>query len=581
MKKIAITAVLLLAALPWHAAAQVEKQVEVTKAYVPRVEPASKLAVAPDMTDTVKMRPEIDYSITPLSLQRAFETRPIRPATVTYWEFNRPQPFYLKVGAGYPLNSTVDFYASTQHPGTGYLLGYVNHEGRYADIRNDFGVKNNSVRMTNRVGVAAGKYFGRHTLEADVWYDNRLYHRYGAYASSDPELDQAGAAVDYGEARAAVRFGDDFQDLARVNFEVALSGGLFSDHSKLVGTADRTGLSDWAVRARVAKGFGRHRIGADLSYERLAGSKAVEEYKEQLLRVGVRYGYDGGVVRFEAGADYCHDRIPNGRSGDYVTPFLRMDFDLGTRALRPFVELDGDVRANNCRTLTRENPYVCAAAMPGSSSVDYNGRIGIGGGVRSGAFGYRAYVAFSIRDNRLYWLGLPAAAGVEGEPAAFFGGSFLPVQARQTVMSFNGEVEFRPVSPLRLSLGLHGYLYNDEGCPALEGAPELENGAPSFEGDFDLRYEGRRITFGVGVALRGKCGWSLLDTVRSDESGLPLLQTMDTPFAADLRALFEWKVSGGATLFARGSNLAGCKIYDYGWYRAYGANFTVGVKLNF
>ena len=148
MKKMLIVAALA-AVLPQLAAAQVEKQVEVTKAYVPKVESASKLAVQPDMTDTARMRPEIDYTITPLSLRTTLSPRPIRPATVTYWEFNRPLPFYLKAGAGYPLNSVLDFYASSQNPSTGYVVGYVNHEGRYADIKNDFGVKNNSTRMFN------------------------------------------------------------------------------------------------------------------------------------------------------------------------------------------------------------------------------------------------------------------------------------------------------------------------------------------------------------------------------------------------------------------------------------------------
>ena len=52
------------------------------------------------------------------------------------------------------------FYASSQNPGTGYVVGYVNHEGRYAKIKNDFGIRNNSTRMLNRIGAAAGKYFG-------------------------------------------------------------------------------------------------------------------------------------------------------------------------------------------------------------------------------------------------------------------------------------------------------------------------------------------------------------------------------------------------------------------------------------
>ena len=127
MKRL-LLAVVLMTAFPCATMAQVEKQVEVTKAYVPRVEQASKLAIAPDMTDTVQMRPEIDYTVTPLSLETTLVTRPIRPATVTYWEFNRPLPFYLKAGAGYPLNSVLDFYASSQNPSTGYVVGYVNHE---------------------------------------------------------------------------------------------------------------------------------------------------------------------------------------------------------------------------------------------------------------------------------------------------------------------------------------------------------------------------------------------------------------------------------------------------------------------
>ena len=155
MKRL-LLAVALLTAFPCATMAQVEKQVEVTKAYVPKVEQAAKLAIEPDMTDTVQMRPEIDYTITPLSLETTLDTRPIRPASVTYWEFNRPLLFYLKVGAGYPLNSVLDFYAATQNPDTGYALGYINHKGRYADIRNCFDVKNNSLWMENRAGVAAG-----------------------------------------------------------------------------------------------------------------------------------------------------------------------------------------------------------------------------------------------------------------------------------------------------------------------------------------------------------------------------------------------------------------------------------------
>lgn len=57
--------------------------------------------------------------------------------------------------------------------------------GCYSKIGNDFGVKNNSTRMLNRIGAAAGKYFGRHVLEGDLSYENRMYHRYGMYLAPD------------------------------------------------------------------------------------------------------------------------------------------------------------------------------------------------------------------------------------------------------------------------------------------------------------------------------------------------------------------------------------------------------------
>ena len=78
MKKL-LSAAFLLAALPGATVAQVEKQVEVTKAYVPSLESASKLAIEPDMTDTTRMRPEIDYTITPLSVATSLRRAPFGP----------------------------------------------------------------------------------------------------------------------------------------------------------------------------------------------------------------------------------------------------------------------------------------------------------------------------------------------------------------------------------------------------------------------------------------------------------------------------------------------------------------------
>lgn len=631
MKKLLFAAALL-AALPWGAAAQVEKQVEVTKAYVPSVESAAKLAIAPDMTDTVKLRPDIDYTVTPLSLRTTLATRPIRPVTVTYWEFNRPLPFYLKVGAGYPLNSVLDFYASSQNPSTGYVVGYVNHEGRYADIRNEFGQKHNSTRMTNRLGAAAGKYLGRHTLEGELSYENRLYHRYGLgkVAPTKGTLDIPDSPIDYGDLALRVRVGDDFQDLSRTNFEVEAHGNLFHGHSGMdFGDEDmnhryRYDISDEARRedgrtmrewsfgasGRIARGWGRSSFSASAGWDRTMGRKALDGDWEELLHVGLRYGLRGGVVRLEVGADYYHDRIEcnpwmlwesieepdpvpdvNATKDNYVLPFAHLNFDLGTDALQPFVEVDGDIRPNNFGSISRLNPYTDSwlnasgnsFLRPERSSVDYNGRAGIGGTLGHGKFDYRAYVGFSIRDHHLYWIDCGAkyraARTEDGIYLEYLFGMPGLIQDRQTVLSFGGEVAYRPVSELTLSLGIHGYSYNDAKQNISDHAQErLESGEPNFTCDFGVHYRGRKVSFGVEARMQSERKWTTLyGYIFEAETPEPFV----APFAVDLRAVFDWRISSRVAIFAEGRNLLDRRLYEYPWYPEYGANCTVGVKLNF
>ncbi len=569
------------AVLPQLVAAQVEKRVEVTKAYVPKVESALKLAVEPDMTDTTRMRPEIDYTVTPLSLRTTLTTRPIRPATVTYWEFNRPLPFYLKVGAGYPLNSVVDFYATTQNPSTGYVIGYVNHEGSYSKIANEIDAKNNSTRMYNRAGVAAGKYLGRHILEGELSYDNRMYHRYGSYTTvpeSVGAVDFGGDGMnDYGNAALSLRFGDDFQDLSRVNFEVALHGDLFFDHSERPDVGETGRQLNIGAEGRIAKGFVRSSFSLGIGYDYFGGQQWLSDYRQQLIRASLRYRFAGGVVGLEVGGDYYHDRVempgdPEAltETGDYFIPFARLDFNLGTPGLKPFFEADGTVRPNDFRTLTAANPYVAHGTWLDKSSVDYNFRAGLGGTLWSKRFAYRVYAGFSVQDNRLFWATLLERSGADGEYETF-ASTFIPQLGRQTVTSFNGEIEYRPLSSLMFDLGVHGRFYNVES--------DWDNGEASFVGNVGVTYTGRKVSFGVEARMENERRWTTIDYLFSDE--ISYLPAFKVPFTVDLRAHFDWRVSHRVTLFVEGSNLVNLRLYDFARYPELGARFVAGIKANF
>lgn len=549
---------------------QVEKQVEVTKAFVPKLDKASKLTIHPDMSDTVKMRPEIDYSITPLTLKTKLATRTIKPATVTYWEFNRPKPIYVKVGGGYPASSLFDFYFSSQNPSTGYVVGYANHDGRYAKIKNDFGVKRSARYMSNSGGVIAGKYLGRQTIEIDASYNNYLNSRYGAHRDmAEITETTVGSKVNYGVVGVDLRYGDDFVDLSRFNFNIAVGGSMFMDHSDYAANISNIGKArqiDWNAEATVARMFGSHKLLLDASYQVMVGQKAIDNYSQNTLKIGFHYGYDGDLMDIELGADYYRDDVVNTKANSYFIPQAKLSFNLGDGAFIPYVSLSGELRDNSYESLIKENPYVRPPSFLLESSVDYNLRLGVEGNLSYTKFAYRLFVGWSILHNHNYWYGLTDSNGV-----GTFSGEFMPYLSLLEVASLNGELAYRPIRNLLMTLEAHLYMYSDNNL-------EIKHGAPSFTTDLKFKYSTGRFSFGASAEFQSVREWSIVKgeyTVNAQQTAFV------APFSIDVKADVSCRISRGIDIFTEVGNIANMRLYEQPYYPEYGVNFTAGVKMSF
>ncbi len=331
----------------------------------------------------------------------------------------------------------------------------------------------------------------------------------------------------------------------------------------------------------MARAFGKHWFSLTAGYDRFDGRKNLKGERQQQIQAGVRYGHDGEVLRLEVGADYYHDNKKGAENQNYILPFARVHFTLGAREFKPFVEADGKVRENSFRSLTRQNPYVAGGVQTDDgrglwldkSSVDYNARLGLGGTLWRNRFDYRVYVGFSIRDHHVYWYGeLAADRQKEG-----FSGALMPVQSRQTVSSLHGEIIYRPVSQMRIDLGVHGFIYNDEPLRFDGRRIGLGNGEPQFRADGAVRYQGRKIAFGIRALAESKRLWTMFISRNGEHSAGRYV----VPFAVDLGADFEWKISGRVAVFVEGRNLLDRKLYEYPWYPEYRVNFTAGAKVVF
>ena len=532
------------------------------------------------MTDTVKMRPDIDYTITPLSWQTNLTTEKFRPATMTYWDFNRPHTFYLKAGAGYPLRSEGDLYATTQNPDTGFLTFYVNHNAIYDNIENFFGEKHDSRSMNNRIGLNLGWYAGKHVLEGDFSYgmDNR--HRYAGSKKLADNADEravnfaaaVGDKVSTGLLRGAIRFGDDFVDLSRVNFNVEVRGSHFGDKSAIrdmstFRTPVQLGLEDvryaentLGASAAIAKGFGHHTLRADVDFDAYDGAGSYRNYGNTMIRAGLRYGRQGGKAEYMIGADYHYDKYRfDDDASHHVVPYLRLRFNVGGKGyFVPFIEADGLMQNNSFMSLAHINPYIVRGAatdgMSAKNTLQYNARVGFAGNI-SDRFAYRITAGASFAPDDLFWY---------VQEYMWFGVE----TARRDTYYFDVDLTIRPVSNFTLLLGAKGRSFKSKS--------ELDNAIPAFEGRAGAEYNIRRWRFGVNADFEGVSYWT---NMRGHNVADWL--TFKKSFTTDLKLYIEWNYRNDVGFYLEGRNLLNQSLYPYAYYRGCGVGGVFGVKVQF
>ncbi|MBP3474097.1 MAG: hypothetical protein J6J91_04470 [Alistipes sp.] len=539
-------------ALPTLAAAQVSKQVEVSKDYTPSVSAAQKMAIVPDMTDTVKMRPDIDYSIEPRTFQTSLLTENFKPATITYWDFYRARPLYVRLASGAPLASEADVYVSAFNKDRGYAMAYINHWGDYRNRINMAGEKitDKTTEMSNRVGGRAGLFVGRHTLEVDLGADQQIRHRYPS----------TGAAIRFGKVAGRLRFGDDFVDLSRWNFNLEVGGEYFLDGLNV------SDFNESALSAKVALGKmvgGKHLLRLHAEYDGDFGYKALKNYRNNTFMAGARYGFNSERFEFLIGADYYYDDVASVTSSPHhIFPYLRMTWKRPTTGFVPYVEVDGGLRENDFATLIYRNPFLRASgavaeALPklANESV-YNGRVGFGG-VLGGIFSYNLSAELSLADNHAYWYN--------------YGAEYYFAEAYQHSLHIDLSAKLRPIGWFEAELTAGAY--------AWENYDDYYSSRPSFETELALRFTGRKLRAGVNVGYRGAINWMTLTDV--DGGSQPVMQKVKTDGTFLVGAEVEWRINDRWGVYAEGRNLAGSNIYEWLCYYTDSPQGLLGVKFSF
>jgi hypothetical protein len=408
-----------------HAQDDLNRSVDVAKEYMPLVERAQKLPVAPQMNDTTTLKPDFRYVVRPRAWVSRFEVAPIRAARIATAPPEQEGPLYAKLGGGAPGQTLADICLATKHTGV-----YVNHRGQWADIQ-----RVTARTFENSAGVFGRLRVGRWTMGGELGVDHNSYADYLA----------AGRKLRYTMPGAAFTVEHDY-------FYLAAEGWMLQPRAEAGG---------WAY-AEARRNFNEHflRLGVSASAWNM----------NTVFGVSPRYEFDNQLFRFAVGAEVAHDDAMR------KTRFLpEMELRLHG-SLSPYLKLTGDLRDNSYRTLAALNPYLDPqfrfAEAPGATAVQrlragVSGRIGrvvawnlyAGGEMRRNALLESSAAPYFMNKSDAFTAGLEAEAQTGGFTASLDAkylkykklGDYLP--AFESSLSVGYSCEKWAV---RASAGTHG-----------------------------------------------------------------------------------------------------------------------------
>lgn len=572
-----------LTALRAQTGGELNRQMEVTRAYEPTVNEAPKLDIKPNMVDTVALRPEFEYSVSQVPINYGFQVSPFKAAMVDVNQYTLRTPFYVKAALGVPLQSLMDVYYNSTGMKNGFVGAYLNHYGSWSKIKNDNGVKSPATETFNKVGALGERRFGRYSLNGELGYDYDLVTRYGYYTDGKklPEnfdTTAAGLRQNFSTIRGRVSFGDSFEDLSHFNFRVGAQAAHFTDRYDYKQTDFKVGLD-------LGKCFGeRHEVTLKAQYAGYRGKIKNNDLffsDNDLITVAPLYHLKTGKFDFALGVDYTFGRrnldddwaMYKYLNKHYLFPRLLLRLDVTSGYFVPYVEIDGRLSSNDYRSLTAENPYMITAIAP--NTAEYNGRVGFTGSFSS-SFSYKVYGGATIYKDFL----MPAnlfrkGDGVEEQQ----GQNFIALSDSLTMWTVGADLEGRISGSFGIEASVQYKGFSSLGYEHLSGVP-------NFTARLNLRYSYRdRLILNLGGTFLSNRYFAVSSTTQIVEGGGTSLYTNllfdKVNPTVDLSLSAEYRISSMIGVFLQGNNLINQKLYRFYHYPGLGINLLAGVKLNF
>jgi hypothetical protein len=557
---LSLTLLLILSAGP--AGAQAKKQENVLKRevtlynpYKPSLSVVKKMSFLPDMTDTVKLKPEFHYVVSAKPFQPEYTISPIKAAALLPDPLPKLYKSYVNIGFGNHFTPLAEISITNERSKKGAYGFYGRHFSTNDDIVLENGRSVYGGYMDNDASLFGKKIFPKSELEVSVDFTQKERHAYGY----DPQI------MDYIPSKKDIR----------MNYFNA--GGKLSYSSLKLDSADFYYKWDvyynyfhqseyffqhsGGIEGIMAKSFNGHYIGASVSFRHYNNSDSVYTKSQYIASISPFYTKRTDEWNFKLGLQMLLDRS----SILHIYPDVDFGFTIIPSYLSFFASLSGKLERNEPLKIVSENPYLVSNQYPGfvSNGVlyklpDTDHRLVINSGVKgnTGVGGsYLISASYSLIDDMLFYSNVVFPDSVT--PRAM-GNYFLPVTDAVKLLNLHAEMNGPITDKLSFRWVANYYSYTTDMKYAWN--------KPDWEGQVGLKYNLRdKIIIGMEFTTIGIRREIVSGDRLSLEAGYtPVVIEMPVHFNMNLNA--EYRYSKILSFWARLNNVAIDRYYEWAYY---------------
>lgn len=563
---------------------KLNQDVEVVKAYKPSVSNAEKINLLPEINDTTKFRPDLNYRINSHPVTTGFQSSQVKPYNQFQREINYPGYGKISGGIGNYLSPFLDVYVSNPNAINGTLGIELNHLSSQGEVDLKGGSQNDAPFSYNRAVIFGSYVLNGVTISSELLYRRDMNRFYG-YPVAIPDNIMENAFVKYFNQDQLNLLG--YFDLAVKSNATASSALKFNTGINLGYFNTSTNQVEKAIRVKgdFDYNFGSFSGKLKAGFENFSTEEVTtwtdlpvfSTYRSSWLTIAPSVRYENEFLSIEGGIKTYSVSEDTYGSTFKIYPQATVEFYAVDKKLTLYAGIDGFLDNNNYSKMAAENRWInpTLLARPTNYLNIFSG--GLKGKIAL-PFAYDLGVKYSKTENHYFYVTRVVNGSGIANPAPedlTYDNSFDIEYNNLAILDFSGELSYTTPS---LLLQLAGHFYSYE-LSALEKAPYMPDFTLQATTDFKVT---DKISATAEVFLTGPRNVMLkyYHQPWSSSFGPPPIY-LQTDAMIELNAGVKYLFSNNLQFFGKIENLLNRKDEPWYGYTVQGIRFKVGASFSF